>query len=375
LCLTSYTLLPYTTLFRSNRVYMGRPISQPLHVDLEFKDNGQATLRVENHLKYDSKLDGARLGSALGSYIVENDYITDDNNYYINDLLEYRTMMIQREFDEYERYKKWSTKDISDYELKIDDRLTVKYGHFLLVGQTGSGKTYALYHLILQSFMKSKKKRAQMHYVDPKGSSLMSVGKMLSPSTTPVPKKDEVSNYEAMKDEIEKVYNILFERQKEISPKLENERLDADYTDFNMRPIVLIIDEWAALSKQLSAETKKQEPRDIVGMVSQIIFTGRQLGVFLWAIMQQTNAKAMPTEIRDNMMFRTVLGNSERTTYETAFSTEEVAEIPNTKKDTGTSVYRYTGSDKNKPSLLAFPYLKFDLITEFRRLGSKDNNY
>src|SRR5699024_8715768 len=211
-----------------NRVYMGRPISQPLHVDLEFKDNGQATLRVENHLKYDSKLDGARLGSALGSYIVENDYITDDNNYYINDLLEYRTMMIQREFDEYERYKKWSTKDISDYELKIDDRLTVKYGHFLLVGQTGSGKTYALYHLILQSFMKSKKKRAQMHYVDPKGSSLMSVGKMLSPSTTPVPKKDEVSNYEAMKDEIEKVYNILFERQKEISPKLENERLDAD---------------------------------------------------------------------------------------------------------------------------------------------------
>lgn len=352
-----------------NRIYFGRKISEPLKVKLDFLNNGQALLYVENHMKFDLRLDGARISSALGNYIVESDYISKDNNYYIYELINAKTMDLQNEFETYIDYQKWCMTDVNNYQLKIDDRLTLEYGHFLIVGRTGSGKTYGLYHLILQAYMKADDKQPMIFFCDPKGSSLMVVGKKVSSDTTALPAPGEVSNFSAIKDEIEKVYKLLLDRQKELEPKLDKEKLDADYSDFGMKPIILIIDEWGALSKLLSAETRKEEPRKIIDMVTSIIFMGRQLGVFVWIIMQQANAKALTTEIRDSMMFRTVLGNSERTTYETAFDVSEVADVPKTKKNAGIGVYRYDKSPKNKVSLLAFPYLNFDILKEFERIG------
>lgn len=357
-----------------NRIYLGRKVSEPLKVKFEIISEDEAILYIENHLKFDNKLDGARIGSALGDYIVENDYISKDNNYYVYELVNVKTMNLQNEFKTYEEYKNWCLSDVNQYQLKIDDRLTLDFGHFLIVGRTGSGKTYGLYHLLLQAYIKPLKVRSKFHYCDPKGSSLMVVGKYLSPLTTALPSEETGNNFSAIKDEVEKVYNSMIARQKELEPKLNNEKLDADYSDFGMKPIVLVIDEWGALSAWLSSETKKQESRDIIGMVKSIIFMGRQLGVFVWIIMQQANAKALPTEIRDNMMFRTVLGNAERTTYDTAFDVSETADIPKIKKSAGVGVYRYDKSTKNKVSLLAFPFLNFNILNEFKRIGKDKNN-
>lgn len=357
-----------------NRIYFGKSISEPLKVKLDYFGNGEAKLQVENHLKFDNKLDGAPISSALGSYVIESSYISKNNNFYVYDLLDSSIVDSQNVFESFADYKKWCEEGAGDYDLKIDDRVTLKYGHFLLVGKSGSGKTYATYHLLLHAQLKPTDKIAQFHICDPKGSSLMSVGEKLCPETTPGPPEGEASNFSTIKDEIEKVYNILLERQKVIKPRLDKEKLDADYSDFGIKPIVLVIDEWGALSSKLSAEGKKEESRNIVGMVNEITFMGRQLGVFVWIIMQQANAKALTTDIRDNMMFRTVLGNSEPTTYTTAFSLSEGSDVPKTKKDKGIGVYRYDGSAKSNLSLLAFPYLKFDFAKEFERFGGNKHH-
>ena len=357
-----------------NRVYFGRTISEPLKIKLEITDDNIAILHIKNHLKFDTKLDGARISSALGDYIVETDYISKDNNYYIYELINAKKMNLQSEYKTFQEYKEWCVSDVTAYQLKVDDKLTLDFGHFLIVGRTGSGKTYALYHLLLQAYIKPTDKRAEFYYCDPKGSSLMIVGRLLSARTTALPDEETGSNFTAMKNKIEEVYNLLTERQKALESKLGKEKLDADYSDFGMSPIVLIIDEYGAFSNMLSSETKKQEPRDISGMITSIIFMGRQLGIFVWIVMQQANAKALPTSIRDNMMFRTVLGNAERTTYDTAFDVSETADVPNIKKSAGIGVYRYDKSEKNKLSLLAFPYLNFDILNEFERIGKRINN-
>lgn len=58
-------------------------------IQLSFNNNfSAAELKIRDSLKFDKKLDDVVLSSALGKFVVERHYITDDGNYYIYELID-----------------------------------------------------------------------------------------------------------------------------------------------------------------------------------------------------------------------------------------------------------------------------------------------
>ena len=69
------------------------------------------------------------------------------------------------------------------------------------------------------------------------------------------------------------------------------------------------------------------------------------------------------TFIRDNLPWKTVLGNAEDQTYVTAYGAS--VDIPERKMEIGEGVYTYPAI-ANKPKLCAFPTLDFDILESLR---------
>ena len=93
---------------------------------------------------------------------------------------------------------------------------------------------------------------------------------------------------------------------------------------------------------------------------------GRQLGFFLFLIMQSAPANNIPTIIRDQLAFKVVLGNSDESTYTVAFGAG--VDIPIRKYPIGYGVYTYAGKTE-KPKILAFPTIKdFDIMKVIDKL-------
>lgn len=66
---------------------------------------------------------------------------------------------------------------------------------------------------------------------------------------------------------------------------------------------------------------EKKKCDEVMRLLSRIVLKGRQLGFFLWIVMQKSDAILLPTNLRENPPVKFVLGNAEKKTYTTAFST------------------------------------------------------
>ena len=303
-------------------------------------------IEIENHIKFDKKLEDVNISSALKKYIVQQQYISDDANFYIYEF-EDATINRQLVFNEYESFVKYA-KSIGDYKLFMDNRTIVPLTHLLLAGSTGSGKTYASYSLILTMLCWNVK--PTLYFADPKNSSLVVLGNHISPDTT----AGEINDIILL---LEQFYSIMQERKKELGIKL-NEKLDADYRHWKMPANVFIIDEFAGFISAINSMEKKT--RDSVNLILRdIVLQGRQLGFFLWIMMQKTDATELPTQIRSNLIWKVVLGNATRTTYQTAF--EESANLPCRNFAIGHGLYHYQGLTR-EPQLISFPTLDFDIL-------------
>ena len=80
--------------------------------------------------------------------------------------------------------------------------------------------------------------------------------------------------------------------------------------------------------------------------------------------MQQAGSNNIPTFLRDNLPWKTVLGNAEDQTYVTAFGAG--VDIPERKMKIGEGVYTYPAGAE-KPKLCAFPTLNFDILDALTR--------
>ena len=127
---------------------------------------------------------------------------------------------------------------------------------------------------------------------------------------------------------------------------------------------MLIIDEYAAFSAVLAAKDKKT--RDHVDeLMHQIILMGRQLGFFLFLVMQKSDAKLITTALRENVPFKIVLGNAEEQTYVTAFGNG--IDIPPMNYGQGDGVFTEPTLAPT-PKYVQFPTLDFDILEEAKRL-------
>lgn len=309
-------------------------------------DYASGRVYIKNSIKLHGKLSKIDISAALGRYVVEQIYLSDNSNYYQFDFYD-ATIDRRLVFDNFQFFKKYLN-SMDAYELFVDTRTRLPLMHHLIVGQTGSGKTYALHGLLMQMIMKPVD--YQLYFCDPKESSIALLGERISPENTADSFDDIIVLLEKFVAEMEK-------RQLEIKERLKD-KIDGDYTNFDLSPHILIFDEFAAFSLQLQAKDKKQ--RDHVNdLISQVVLKGRQSGFFLWIVMQQAGSNNIPTFLRDNLPWKTVLGNAEDQTYVTAFGTG--VDIPERKMEIGEGVYTYPAI-ANKPTLCAFPTLNFDIL-------------
>ena len=309
-------------------------------------DFKSGTVWVKNSIQFNEKLGRMDISPSLGRYVVEQVYLTDDENHYRFDF--YNSSIERRlTFDSYEAFKAYSCSQ-GIYELFIDSYTNLTLTHQLIAGQTGSGKTYAVHGYLLQMLLKPVP--YHLYFADPKASSIALIGERVSPETT-------ADDFDMIIALLETFVSQMQERQQQMK-KLLSQKIDGDYRDFGLSPYILIFDEFADFSQLLQTEDKKT--RDHVNsLISSIVLKGRQAGFFLWIVMQQAGSNNIPTFIRDNLPWKVVLGNAEDQTYVTAFGAG--ADIPLRKMGAGDGVFTYPAV-ANKPRLCEFPTLDFDIL-------------
>uniref|UniRef100_UPI0013DE0BD4 FtsK/SpoIIIE domain-containing protein n=1 Tax=Mediterraneibacter glycyrrhizinilyticus TaxID=342942 RepID=UPI0013DE0BD4 len=201
---------------------------------------------IKNSIQFHEKLAKIDISSALGGYVVEQVYLTDNEDHYYYEFYDahYEKRLVFQSFGEFQEY----SDSTGDYELFIDRDTTLSLTHQLLVGQTGSGKSYALFGYILQ--MLGKQIPYHLYFADPKSSSIELLGEKISPDNT-------ASDFEGIVSLLERFVFQMEERQKEIKKRLST-MIDGDYRDFDLSPHVLIFDEFSAFSQQLAEKDKKQ---------------------------------------------------------------------------------------------------------------------
>ena len=306
---------------------------------------------IKNNIKLDKRLEDVNISSALGKYIVTEQYIDDDANRYI---FEFEDSRIDRQlvFNSYDEFVEYAN-GMGDYVLFMDMKNSVNLSSLLLVGSTGSGKTYALYTLILT--MLNWKIKPHLYFADPKNSSLVVLGNAISSENTAGTVEDIIVL-------LERFHNGMQERKIEMQKKL-NKKLDSDYRYWHMSAHVMVIDEYSSFQSVINGMDKKT--RDHVSMLLRnIVLQGRQLGYVLFIVMQKSDSSDIPTSIRDNLIWKIVLGNATRTTYITAF--EESADLPKRKFGCGKGLFSYQGVTR-QPQVTSFPTLNFDILSCIKR--------
>lgn len=309
------------------------------------KDLNSGTLCIRNALKYDRKLDDAVLSSALRKFIVERHFCTDDGNWYIYELVDGERSFKQT-FCSLTEFLNYS-KTIQTYRLFLDLRSSPKLQHMLLVGQTGSGKTYALYCLLMQMLYKDIP--YQLYFADPKGSSIAVIGQAIAPDRT-------ATDIEGIITLLESFVMLMRDRKEELREKLKTQ-IDADYSTFGMSPIIFCCDEYASFASVLASSEKKTRDK-VKALLYEVVLQGRQLGCFLFIIMQKSDATLIDTALRDNIPLKIVLGHSEPQTYVTAFGN---VDIPNRHYAVGEGVFTEPVLAP-EPKLVQFPYCDFDIL-------------
>lgn len=311
------------------------------------KDVESGKIYIRNNIRQNQKLENVDISSALGRFIVTEQYLTMNADWYVYEF-EDAVLNAHLTFYDYQELAAYA-KETGNYKLFMDKRTRVPLSSMLLVGATGSGKTYALYTLILQ--MMNWNNKPTLSFADPKNSSLVVLGNHLSPENTAGEITDIISLLERFHERMEERKAIL---KKELEGKL-----NADYRDFGMTAEVFIFDEYASFSSCLA--TLDTSTRKKVSMLLRnIVLQGRQLGFFLWIVMQKSSAEDIPTSIRSNLLLKIVLGRADRTTYQTAFE-DSAKEVKALDLKQGEGLYYYPGRTRS-PKRMSFPTLDFDIL-------------
>lgn len=317
-------------------------------IQLSFNnDLSCGTLKINNSLKLENKLDNVVMSSALIKFIVERHYLSDDENFYVYELVD-GSVSFKLKFDSFKQFLEYNKK-IPTYSFFLDSRSVVSLQHTLLVGQTGSGKSYEMYNLILQ--MLNKQIHFNLYYADPKNSGLAVIGSVVATERTAVEFNDII-------DLLENFVNEMNIRKKEMK-ELLNTKIEADYSTFGLSPYVFICDEYASFASVLASQEKKIRDK-VKSLLYSIILQGRQLGFFVFLILQKSDATLIDTALRENIPLKLVLGNSEQQTYVTTFGTG--VEILNRNFSVGEGVFTEPRLAP-EPKLVQCACCNFDILS------------
>ena len=309
---------------------------------------------IGNSIRFHNLFKEMDISSALGRYVVLEHYLADDFNSYI---YEFEIAGVkQRHFNSFKDYHNYTSQQKKN-KLHIDDKNSIPLHHSLIVGATGSGKTMATEILLLQLMNFTVK--PEIYIADIKYSSLYVLGKKIACDNT-------VSSFNEIVQLLERFNQQMEKRAKAMSKDLETD-MNADYKKCGYPASVFVFEEFASFQDILKTKDSVMK-KQVEMLLSNVVLKGRQLGFYMWIIMQKSDSKLLPTYLRDNLVFKVVLGQATDTTYQTAF--EEYADLPKLNFSAGQGLYTYQGMTR-QPKVCAFPYLDFEMGEYLRWV--KDN--
>ncbi|WP_072692500.1 FtsK/SpoIIIE domain-containing protein, partial [Staphylococcus argenteus] len=236
--------------------------------------------------------------------------------------------------------------DTSAYQLRIMPNFVKDISeapHLLIAGETGSGKSYFLFFIIFQLVMK----KVDIFIVDRK--------KSITKFKTIIGKENAASEIESIIDLIDKVYREM-KRRETILEEEYPEMIDVDFTDVHFNPCFLIIDELGSLIAELDSKQKKR----VNELLQTIAQRGRATGVNIIIAMQHPSYDNLPTSIRGQLTFKTILGNTDDTTRHLIFRADDMSDIA---FEVGQGFFTNSGTH-NKLSILFVPTFEFKLDIE-----------
>lgn len=334
--------------FEDEREFDNRLVILP-KIKVTFDDNQSRTsgkVFIKNSIEFDSKLEDLRIDSALCRYVSERQYLSKDRNWYIYEFYAVESNN-QVEIKSVKDLIDWSNKTSNDYSLRLDDRTTVPLHHMGLVGQTGSGKSFFIQTLVEQ--MLSKKVNHELFIIDPKRTDVYQMAKRNFGSKQTADKTNAI-------ELIKRFHERMKTRQNELEDYFVSNS-NTTYKDAGLPALILLIDEFGALRESWKT-LSKNERDEIDSILSDVAFMGRQLGCILWVATQQMNAHTVPTAIREQLVLKIALGESDEQTYRTLFSSG--VSIPPVQFVAGQGVYSFpTMASIDKPRLLTIPFCSF----------------
>lgn len=184
----------------------------------------------------------------------------------------------------------------------------------LVVGKPGSGKTVLVSYLLLKLMSLG----ALPLICDTKRSDFFSLGKILD---KPDSKKEQVA---ATPGQVAKMLRVLTD--------LMNQRYERhqqhwgwDWVDYNLRPIVLVFDEFSATL----SEADKSTANEITDYLKQLIFKARQMGgIYLLLASQRLTADVLDRNISTEFSTRIGMQNLDRISLNLAFPGCNLDEVP-----------------------------------------------
>ncbi|UUI40194.1 helicase HerA domain-containing protein [Oceanobacillus oncorhynchi] len=334
--------------FEDEREFDNRLVRLP-NIEIVFDDNRarkSGKVLIQNSIKFDKKLEDMRIDSALNGYVCERQYLSRDRNCYIFEIYAVDSQK-QLEIKSANDLIEWSNKTADNYALRLDERATVPFHHLGLVGQTGSGKSFFIQMLVEQVL--SKKVNHELFIIDPKRTDVYQMAKRTVGDERTADKTNAI-------DLIKQFHKRMKKRQDELQDYFLSNR-NKTYKDAGLPALILLIDEFGALRESWKTLAKKERD-EVDSILSDVAFMGRQLGCILWIATQQMNAQTMPTAIREQLVLKVALGDSDEQTYRTLFSSG--VDIPPVEFTAGQGIYSYPGlASADNPRLLMVPFSSF----------------
>lgn len=209
--------------------------------------------------------------------------------------------------------------------LKVDlDSITtvdlLKSPHILLNGATGSGKSYLLSYLMICF----KNAGAELIVIDGKNTDIDVIGIMLNKNNL---------NFDSEVEKILYVHDVMIARQTDIRSGIEHnpeKLIGKNFIDHNLKPIILVIDEYKSFIDSLSKVKKiegQTESKHYENLIQNIVAKGRSLGVFVVLASQRFSTDTLKNDIRSNFGVVISMGNEKKETNLMLFGTTHVPTI------------------------------------------------